>query len=241
MVTRSGLVSVIIPTYNRFAFVLNTIASVKAQTYPHIEIIVVNDCSTEAEYYTHDWTGIRIIHLDENSRKLFGYASCGYVRNKGIEVASGEYIAFCDDDDIWFPQKLGLQLAAMAESGCQMSSTDGIVGSGVYDPTKTYPRYNAEHYYATLQNIYRRRGRNELRTGFPRIWTRKFMLIHNCMIASSVVVKKSILDAIGNMKHVRNGAEDYDCWLRCLALTNSVYVSDNCFYYDGAHGNGRQY
>ena len=67
------LVSVVIPTFNRFKYLLNTIESVKKQTYSNIEIIVVNDFSTEREYYEYDWkeNGINIIHLEENSRKIF--------------------------------------------------------------------------------------------------------------------------------------------------------------------------
>jgi len=76
-------VSVIIPTFNRFKFVLNAINSIKSQTYTNIEIIVVNDCSTEKEYYEYNWD-INIIHLDKNTKEIFGYASPGYVRNKGI-------------------------------------------------------------------------------------------------------------------------------------------------------------
>ena len=97
-------VSVIIPTYNRFKYLLNTIKSVKAQTYLNIEIIVVNDKSIQKEYYDYDWesNNIKIIHLEKNSKEIFGYACAGFVRNKGIELSSGKYIAFCDDDDIWF-------------------------------------------------------------------------------------------------------------------------------------------
>lgn len=43
------------------------------------------------------------------------------------------------------------------------------------------------------------------------------------------------------MKHIKNGSEDYDCWLRCLDHTNCVYVQDVCFYYDGGHGYGQNY
>ena len=73
-------VSVIIPTYNRFKYLLNAIKSVKQQTYPNIEIIVVNDCSTQEDYYTFDFKKefeeFYIIHLPKNSRKTFGNV-CG--------------------------------------------------------------------------------------------------------------------------------------------------------------------
>ena len=68
------IVSVIIPTFNRFNYLLNTIKSVKEQTYNNIEIIVVNDCSNEKEYYEYNWkeNNINIIHLETNSKNLFG-------------------------------------------------------------------------------------------------------------------------------------------------------------------------
>ena len=63
-------VSVIIPTFNRFKYLLNTIESVKKQTYNNLEIIVVNDKSTQKEYYNYDWDAINIIiiHLEQNSK-----------------------------------------------------------------------------------------------------------------------------------------------------------------------------
>jgi glycosyltransferase involved in cell wall biosynthesis len=234
-------VSVVIPTFNRFKYLLNTIKSVKEQTYKNIEIIVVNDCSTEKEYYTYDWkaTNVIIIHLEQNTKTIFGYACAGFVRNKGIEIAEGQYIAFCDDDDIWFPKKIESQLKAMRETGCKMSSTDGLIGQGVYDPKKMYKKFNAEHNYSFIQNIYRSHvGHFQ---GFPTIWNLAFLKINNCVICSSVLLKKEILDKINNMKCVKNGQEDYDCWLRALQHTNSVYVKDICFYYDGGHGNGQNY
>ena len=236
-------VSVIIPTYNRFKYVLNTIKSVKEQTYPNIEIIVINDKSVEKEYYDYDWesNAVKIIHLEKNTKEIFGFACAGFVRNKGIESSSGKYIAFCDDDDIWFPNKIELQLKAMQETGCKMSSTDGLIGHGMFDPTKSYLKYNAEHYYTILQSIYIDKGSNALKNGFPTLWTLDFLKTHNCIICSSVLMERSILDKINQMKCVKNGQEDYDCWLSALHHTDSVYLKDICFYYDNGHGYGQNY
>ena len=234
-------VSVIIPTFNRFKYILNTIESVKNQTYKNVEIIVVNDCSTQKEYYEHDWTDVKIIHLEQNSKSIFGFACGGFVRNKGIDISEGKYVAFCDDDDIWFPQKLELQIASMKKTCCQMSSTDGLIGNGVYNPNNKYPIYNAEHYYNTLQNIYKNKGSNLLEKGFPEIWNLDFLKIHNCIICSSVIIEKNILNKINNFKNVKNGCEDYDCWLTALEHTDCVYVNNVCFYYDAGHGDGQNY
>ena len=237
------LVSVIIPSYNRFAYLLNTIKSVKMQTYSNIEIIVVNDCSIEKEYYEYNWNknGITIIHLDKNTKDVFGFACAGYVRNKGIEVSNGKYIAFCDDDDSWFPSKIDLQLDAMKKTGCKMSSTDGLIGNGVYKDGQIYQIYNAEYYFNDLKWIYFEKGSTMLDNGFPEIWTLDFLTIHNCIICSSVLIEKEVLDKINNMKCVKNGEEDYNCWLRALNHTNSVYVKEICFYYDKCHGYGNNY
>ncbi len=234
-------VSVVISTYNRFTFLQNAIQSVKNQTYTNIEIIVVNDCSTEKEYYTHNWENVKIIHLPVNSRELFGYPSSGFVKNQGVEASTGSYIAYLDDDDIWLPRKLELQMKAMKETGFKMSSTDGLIGTGVYDPTKTYKIYNKEHYYNRLQEIFRSKGSPLLQNGFPSIWDYEFARVHNCMICSSVIIEKELLKEIKLMNCLPISKEDYDCWLRALQHTNSVYIDEPCFYYDVGHGNGQDY
>ena len=235
------LVSVIIPTYNRFKFVLNTIESVKTQTYKNIEIIVVNDCSTEKEYYEYNWDGVNIIHLPQNSKQIFGFACAGHVRNKGIEQAKGKYIAFCDDDDIWFPNKIELQINAMKRTGCKMSSTDGFIGNGPYNSNVSYKKFNAEFGFDYITNKFKQHNSNLFDNGFPEIFNKEFMTINNSMISCSVMFEKEILDKINNFKHLKNADEDYDCWLRALDHTNSVYVEDICIYYDDSHGYGRNY
>jgi glycosyltransferase involved in cell wall biosynthesis len=243
-------VSVIIPTYNRFHFLLNTIESIKNQTHKNMEIIVVNDCSTEPEYYNYNWQDIHIIHLPENTKTKFGYACVGHVINCGLKYYTGDYFATCDDDDMWLPNKIELQLKAMRETGCKMSSTDGFIGEGMYNPQKEYKKYNAEHYYQTLERIYRDRGSNLLNNGFPLIWDLNFLKIHNCMIACSVIIHKDIIKKIGKQCEIPMGGTildnqvvhiDYDYWLRALEHTNSVYVNESCFYYDELHGYGNNY
>lgn len=232
-------VSVIIPTFNRFKYLLNTIETIKNQTYTNLEIIVINDCSTQEEYYNYDWdaNNIIIIHLEERSSVKFGYPCVGYVRNKGIEKSSGKYISFCDDDDIWFPKKIELQLNAIKNSNCKMCSTDGLFGRGVYNKNKKYPKYNAEKLYESLKQIYKKKNSNLLDNGFPEIWTLDFLKIHNCVINSSVIVDKEILVKAGMVPHKRRG-QDYHCWLNVLKHTNSIYLTDVCFYYDANHGDG---
>ena len=247
------LISVIIPSYNRFKFLLRAIQSIRSQTYKNIEIIVINDGSSQQEYYSYDWekNGIKIIHLETNSKEIFGYPCVGYVRNFGIldkisnsansaNAKSAKYCAFLDDDDFWLKNKLELQIAAMKRTGCKMSSTEALFGYGEYDSNKTYSKYNAEAHIDILKNVYKDTA--YLDDGeFPEIWTKDFLKIHNCVICSSVVIDRSLLNNINNMRHISIAAlipEDYDCWLRATEYTDCVYIKEPCVYYDGDHGYG---
>ena len=101
------LVSVIIPTYNRADTVKRAVESVLGQTYSNIEVIVVDDCSSDdtkkiIESISDD--RVSFIRLETNS------GAC-VARNKGVENASGEYIAFQDSDDFWHPDKLEKQVS----------------------------------------------------------------------------------------------------------------------------------
>jgi glycosyltransferase involved in cell wall biosynthesis len=240
------LVSVIIPSYNRFKFLMLAIQSIKKQTYKNIEIIVVDDGSTEQEYHSYDWekNGIKIIHLDTNSKEIFGYPCVGYVRNIGISNCRSDsiYFAFIDDDDQFIsPNKLELQIAAMKRTGCKMSCTEALFGYGEYDSSKSYKKYNAEAHIDILKNVYKDTTFLGDNGEFPEIWTKEFLAIHNCVICSSVVIEKSLLNNINNMRHLSIAAiipEDYDCWLRATEYTNCVYIKEPCVYYDGGHGYG---
>jgi len=99
-------VSVIIPTHNRSELIERAIRSVLGQTFSNLECIVVDDCSnddTVSIVESIDDERLRLIELEENR-------GASAARNAGIKVASGDYIAFLDDDDEWFPEKLEKQL-----------------------------------------------------------------------------------------------------------------------------------
>ena len=233
-------VSIIIPSYNRFKFLLNAIQSVREQTYTNIEIIVINDFSTEKEYYQYDFgKDVVIIHLDQNSKVTLGNSSAGHVRNFGIHIATGDYIAFLDDDDQWFPKKLELQIMKMKETGCKMSCTAGFYGHGVYDKSKTYKTISSDADFLIIKYAFSLQD-YDLDDGYPEIWNLEFLKIHNCCVTSSVIVTKDLVKKVGFMKSIRY-AEDYDYWLRVLEHTDCVYIKDICFYYDLKHGYGINY
>ncbi len=238
----NDLVSVIIPSYNRFEYLTNAINSVLNQTYKNFEIIVVNDASTQKEYYDNVFEDkVNFVNLKENQTQKYPGLGPGKVRNSGIDIAKGKYLAFLDDDDLWLPQKLEVQISSLENSACKMSSTEGYFGDGVYNDNKSYQLYNKERFYKTLKKKYR--GSGLLKRGaFPEIWDLDFLKIHNCIITSSVMVEKKIFDIVGGFRGIPAPTfEDYDCWLGILHHTSSLYIDKPLFYYDSMHGKGREY
>jgi glycosyltransferase involved in cell wall biosynthesis len=101
------LVSVIIPAYNAEAFLGETLDSVLAQTYPNLEIIVVDDGSTDATPHLLETYGDRICVLHQAN------AGQAAARNYGARKAHGELLAFLDSDDLWDPDKIARQVALL--------------------------------------------------------------------------------------------------------------------------------
>lgn len=112
-------VSVIIPTYNRVATVTRAIDSVLAQTYPHFEIIVVDDGSTDnTREVLNERYGDRICYVYQTNK---GQAAA---RNAGIAAARYDLVAFLDSDDYWLPRKLEVQAPLMADETVVLSFTN---------------------------------------------------------------------------------------------------------------------
>lgn len=111
------LVSVVIPFYNRVDWLCEAIESVLNQTYDNFEIIVVNDGSTEKmDDFLYKYGDKIIYRYKENG----GAATA---RNLAMEIATGDYIAFLDSDDIWLPEKTEKQIAFMEKNGALWSHT----------------------------------------------------------------------------------------------------------------------
>lgn len=252
------IVSVIIPTFNRFDFLLNSIESVNSQTIKDFEIIVVNDGSDDERYYKNNLGhNVKKIDLKKNQKQEIGFVSDGHIRNFGIQEAEGKYIAFLDDDDIWLPRKLELQINALEHSDYKICSTEGLIGEGVYDSSKKYKKYNSEYYFEAIKKKYsntefytRKQRLTNKEFSFPKIWEFDFLKVHNCVIASSVVVDAALLKFLGGFrpipslnikKNTNDYAPDYDCWLGLLRLTSLIYINEPLIYYDDDHGDGIQW
>ena len=237
------LVSVIIPSFNRFGYLKNAIKSVQNQTYKNIEIIVVNDCSTDEKYYQKKFNqSVKIINLEKNQKELLGYISVGHVRNFGLNVAKGKYVAFLDDDDVWLDNKIELQIKELENSEYGFSCTEGFIGKGQFDHSTKYLLYNQERFYKKISKKHKKNIFDISTFVYPDIFDFEFIKKHNSIVTSSVLVEKKFLDLIGGFRSIptkNDYAPDYDCWLGILRITKCVYIKKPLFYYDELHGEGR--
>lgn len=182
-------VSVILPVYNADLFLEESIQSILGQFYSDIELIVVNDGSSDRSADIISGWAAKDVRL-----KVFNQQNAGLVSalNKGIELANGKYIARMDADDIAVPDRLGKQVAYLEANpdisvlGTQME----IFG----DDVKKYKRSK----YPTQPS----RVLKELQAG------------RNPICHPSVMMRRSTLNDIGGYRSFFTSAEDYDLWLR---------------------------
>lgn len=121
------LVSAIIPNYNYARYVGEAVESALGQTYPNIEVIVVDDGSTD--------NSLEVLEQYRDRIKIIEQKNSGVcvARNRGVAESTGEYIAFLDADDVWLPEKIAVQMnefeeapeAAFANCGMQLIDLDG--------------------------------------------------------------------------------------------------------------------
>ncbi|MBO7612155.1 MAG: glycosyltransferase family 2 protein [Elusimicrobia bacterium] len=111
----TDLISVILPTYNRAHLIKRSVESILNQTYQNIELIIIDDGSTDnTKEVIESLNDKRIVYIYQKNQ------GCCAARNKGIEVARGNYIALQDSDDAWHPDKLEIQINALKENNADV-------------------------------------------------------------------------------------------------------------------------
>ena len=188
----------VIPAYNVAQFIEKTLDSVFAQTYPRFEVVVIDDGST-------DETPAIVKPYLERPEMVYVRQENGGVsnaRNNGIKTASGEYIAFLDGDDVWHPEKLSRQMAAMGPH--MWSHTDSyFVGESETGDVKHGDLEEKTEGYAF-----------------------EALLICNTLTTSTVIVKKAALEAVGPFSTHYRALEDWDLWLRLAKQYPLIYLDE---------------
>ena len=189
-----GLVSIITPVYNAERVIERTIGSVLHQTYQNWEMILVDDCAKDNSAYL-----IKKMALDEPRIKYYKLeqnSGAAVARNKAIEMAQGQYMAFLDADDYWLEDRLQRELDMMKEKNCAFV-------------------------YAATQMIDEQDQKIGDFTPVPE-WTDYKHLLKRTVIATSTVLLD--MNVIGDFTMpLRRSGQDYATWLMLLRRVDKAY------------------
>lgn len=205
------LVSAIIPTHNRADLLLKAIESILNQTYKNIEIIIIDDAST-------DDTEEVVLSLKNDKityHKVIESKGGNHARNLGAEKARGKYIAFLDDDDIWREDKIQKQVAAL-----QNNEKAGLV-------------------YTGSKIIYTNSGNTYVNSPQKKGDLSKEILMKNYVgTTSSVLLEKAVFLEAGGFDNDMPALQDYDLWVRVAQIAEIEAVDEPLinYYYHTKNG-----
>jgi glycosyltransferase involved in cell wall biosynthesis len=211
-------ISVVVPAYNAAAFLPATLASAFAQSQVPAEVIVVDDGSTDDTTAVARSCGATVITV-----KNGGGAAA---RNIGTEAARGEYIAYLDADDLWAPDKLAVQFAALTAFGRPaFSFTDHLV----FDELGIYPDSGGLRAHpAFRRTVGKMRGRETIVIAAERS---RPVLSDMYFLPASALVRRADVLAIGGWDPAMRGCEDYEFFLRMFRRIPAVAVMQPLLYY----------
>lgn len=192
-------ISVIIPTYNAERTLLETIESIQKQTFQDLEILVINDGST-------DQTLELLNQIDEPRLKILSYENGGLpiARNRGIAAAQGEFLSFIDADDLWTPDKLESQLTAL-----QQHPNAGVAYSWTLNMITQQDQVSFTQGCSSLAqgNVY------------------SDLLIGNFIgSGSNILIRRSVMDKMQGFEPSLKSYEDWDFYLRVATQCDFVVV-----------------
>ena len=219
---RAPTVSVVIPAYNAELHIDAALQSALGQTHAHLEVIVVDDGSTDATADRVRAYGPRVHYIRQSNEGV------GAARNRGVGASTGEYIAFLDADDVWRPQKLEVQLAIAARhptSGLIACDGERLIGSRL-EVGSLLSHWIGERI--------RKGGTGEVSGRFYR------EALENNPITSpsQMLLPRQVARQIGPMITGRNDAEDWDYTLRIL-LRHPVTLHDDRLVLYRVHAESR--
>ena len=193
-------VSVIIPTYNRANFLGEAVASALGQDYQDVEVIVIDDGSTdETQSVLATFRDPRLVRVRQDN------AGRSRARNRGIAMARGEYITFLDSDDYYLPSKVGTQVAFLdANLQFGMAYMSGFC---------------VDDHRQSLNQVYRASVTGKI---YPHI---AFFRPHTITLPN-VMVRKEILDEVGPFDEAMTRFEDTDMWRRISKRTPIVGIDE---------------
>jgi glycosyltransferase involved in cell wall biosynthesis len=187
------VVSVVIPLYNARDVIRETLESLFAQTYPHFEVIVVDDGSTDGSGEVVQGYGDRVRYMFQPN------AGVACARNRGIAAARGKYIALLDHDDLWGREKLAKQVSLLdSQPSVGMVVTDvAHIDPAGRPMNQAGPAYQPQHEFA-------------------RLFVQGFV-----PTPSATLIRKDLLEAVGGFDEQFNsaGMDDHELWTRIAAAT----------------------
>lgn len=205
----SPQISVVIPVYNGERTILETIASVQQQTFSNFELIIINDGSTDRT--------LELVNSVEDPRiKIFSYSNGGLsvARNRGISHATGEFITFTDADDLWTPDKLELQLAALQEH-----PDAGVAYSWTY-----YMDEKGESFHTSSTVLFEGNVHANL-------------LLGNFLESgSNPLIRREAIESVGEFDSTLRYCEDWEYWLRLASRWPFVVVPKQQILYRQTSG-----
>jgi glycosyltransferase involved in cell wall biosynthesis len=214
-------VSVIIPTFNRSRIIGRSLDSVLNQSIAPYEIIVVDDGSTDntreiIERYRYK---IQYFYQDNSGKP-------GIARNRGLEEARGDWIAFLDSDDVWHPDKMKLQLQLIEKTssplGLVFSDYELVKNDTSFQRAKVFNGSDLE----LLTEFAFKEG-----NVFKKELFNYFLIWKNPIHTSSVLLNKKLLSSVFGFDPSLTIAEDLDLWIRCSEQMQVGYVPEaTCKY-----------
>lgn len=193
-------VSIIVAAYNGERFIKEALESLLAQTFDNFEIVVVDDGSTDS-------TAEIVKSFEDERVKYFHKENSGnqaIPRNFGIKKTEGKYIAFCDQDDLWYPTKLEKQMERnQKDAGIFITSADIINENG----KKIGERLVPKGYLSPEESF-------------------EMLLNENFITACSAIILKKVIEEVGFLNEKLSGNDDYDLEIRVAKQYGILGISE---------------